>query len=484
MTIHESTPAQVNGAVTAASRIAHTWAQTSGERRAALLRGLADALGAQRDALVRIAHEETSLPLPRLSGELDRTIFQLRGFAGQVEAGRAFAVAEDAAVAGAPPQGRPHLARVQVPLGVVAMFSASNFPFAFSVLGGDTASALAAGCPVVVKAHPGHPALSHAVLAVAQDVLAKLDLPAALIGMVEGAGIEVGVELVRHPDIAAVAFTGSFKGGHALWQQANARPRPIPFYGELGSINPVVILPPALAGQAPEKAAALADSMAFSSGQACTSPGVVVLFDGPDADAFEVALRDALASKTLHPMLTAGMKRNFDAGVARVLATPGVDTVLAGANGSDGSDGSGDSAPPQPLVVRTTAANFIAQHALQEEVFGPACVLVRVASCDDVVGVLQAVGGSLTVTVWGAEQASDDVQRIVRAAQGIAGRVLFTGVPTGVAVASAQVHGGPWPSSTQPASTSVGYAAMERFLRPVAMQDAPGWVLERGGRPV
>ncbi|MRV73976.1 aldehyde dehydrogenase family protein [Duganella sp. FT92W] len=471
MTIHESTPAQINGAVTAASRTAGDWAQSGAERRAALLRGLAEALHAQRETLVRIANEETSLPLPRLNGELDRTIFQLHGFADQVVAGRPYAVTEDAAVAGAPPQGRPHLARVQVPLGPVAMFSASNFPFAFSVLGGDTASALAAGCPVVVKAHPGHPALSRAVHELAQAVLARQDLPAGLIGMVEGAGIDVGVALVQHPEIAAVAFTGSYKGGHALWQLANARPRPIPFYGELGSINPVVMLPAALAGQATDKATALADSMAFSSGQACTSPGVIVLFDDADADAFETALRDALKGKAMHPMLTAGMKRNFDAGVARVVGTPGVETVLAGA------DAGGESAPPQPLVARTTAANFIAQHALQEEVFGPACVLVRVASADDVVAVLRAVGGSLTVTVWGAQQASSDAQAIVRAAQQIAGRVLFSGVPTGVAVAASQVHGGPWPSSTQPAATSVGYAAMDRFLRPVAMQDAPAWLM-------
>lgn len=478
MHIQDSTPAQINGAVTAASQTADAWAQSPAGRRARLLHGLADALHAQRDALVRIAHEETSLPLPRLSGEVDRTVFQLHGFADQVLAGRAFSVTEDAAVAGAPPQGHPHMARVQVPLGPVAMFSASNFPFAFSVLGGDTASALAAGCPVVIKAHPGHPALSRAVHELAQAVLAQQELPAGLIGMVEGAGIDVGVALVRHPDIAAVAFTGSYKGGHALWQHANARPRPIPFYGELGSINPVIILPPALAGQAAEKAAALADSMAFSSGQVCTSPGVIVLFDGADADAFEAALRDALAAKTLHPMLTAGMKRNFDAGVARVLSTPGVEAVLAG------TEAGNEAAPPQPMVARTTAANFVAQHALQEEVFGPACVVVRVASADDVVAVLNAVGGSLTATVWGAEQASEDVLRIVRAAQGIAGRVLFSGVPTGVAVVASQVHGGPWPSSTQPAATSVGYAAMERFLRPVAMQDAPGWLLELGGRPV
>lgn len=477
MQIQEYSTDQIHATVTAAAKISDHWAQSSAQTRAALLRGLGNVLAAHRETLVRLGDEETSLGTVRLNGELDRTIFQLCGFADHVEAGHAFAFSDDAAIAGAPPVGRPHMTRVRVPLGPVAMFSASNFPLAFSVLGGDTASALAAGCPVVVKAHPGHPGLSREVFALAQSVLVQQGWPEGVLGMVEGAGVDVGVGLVRHPDIAAVAFTGSFKGGRALWAEANSRSRPIPFYGELGSINPVVALPAASGAKAEELAQALAASIEFGSGQICTSPGLVVLFEGADADRFEAALRNALQDKKTHAMLTPGMKRNFDAGVARLTGTPGVHTILAGESAGD------DHAPPRPVLARTSARNFVAQHALHEEVFGPACLLVRVDSVDEIVDVLGAVGGSLTVTLWGAESGTADVRLITRRATQIAGRVLFGGVPTGVAVTGSQNHGGPWPASTQPFTTSVGYAAMDRFLRPVALQSAPAWLEERAGQP-
>lgn len=477
MQIQEHTAAQIRATVTAAANVADDWAQSSAQTRATLLHGLGDVLVAHREALVGLGDEETSLGPVRLNGELDRTNFQLRAFADHVDAGHAFSVSDDAAIVGAPPLGRPHLTRVRIPLGPVAMFAASNFPFAFSVLGGDTASALAAGCPVVIKAHPGHPRLSRKVFELARSVLAQQGLPEGLLGMVEGAGVDVGVELVRSPDIAAVAFTGSFKGGTALWAQANSRPRPIAFYGELGSINPVVAMPSALAGQAEELAQNLATSIEFGSGQVCTSPGLVVLFESADADRFESALRDALLGKKTHPMLTPAMKRNFDAGVTRLIGTPGVQTILGGESASD------DHAPPRPVLARTSAKNFVAQHALHEEIFGPACLLVRVTSTNEIADVLNAVGGSLTVTIWGAESDSADARRITRCATQIAGRVLFSGVPTGVAVTGSQQHGGPWPASTQPFTTSVGSAAMDRFLRPVALQSAPAWLAARAGRP-
>jgi NADP-dependent aldehyde dehydrogenase len=243
----ESTLAQVDAAARAAAAAAEAYGTSSGSTRSALLRALADALEAERATLVPLADEETHLGPARLNGELDRTTFQLRGFAEQVRSGVPFSVVDDPAVAGAPPAGRPHLTRVRVAIGPVAMFAASNFPFAFSVLGGDTAAALAAGCPVVVKAHPGHPQLSRAVAALAARAVQQQRLPAGVFGFVEGASVEVGVALVRHPLIAAVAFTGSVRGGVALWKEANARARPIPFYGELGSVNPVVALPGALA---------------------------------------------------------------------------------------------------------------------------------------------------------------------------------------------------------------------------------------------
>lgn len=471
MTITDSSPEQIDRAVAEAAAAADDWAASSPATRAQLLRGLAAALERQRAPLVALANEETSLGPVRLNSELDRTAFQLRGFADQLDAGATRQIVDDPAVTGAPPVGHPRLTRVRVPVGPIGMFAASNFPFAFSVLGGDTASALAAGCPVVVKAHPGHPRLSRAVFDLASAVIAELGLPTGVMRMVEGAGIDVGVRLVRHSAIAAVAFTGSFRGGAALQAEANARPRPIPFYGELGSINPVVALPKAVAARGAELAQALANSIGMGSGQFCTSPGVLLAFDDAASEDFLQSLQVALEALSPHPMLTPGIRKAFDAGAARLAALPTVRTRLS-------ADTSGTG--PRPLLVETDAASFIADPTLREEVFGPAAVVVRVRSVDEAVDVLKAVGGSLTVTIWGAEDGSNDARRLTRAATKIAGRVLFAGVPTGVAVTAAQHHGGPWPASTQPFTTSVGYAALDRFLRPVALQDAPDWLLQQG----
>ncbi|MFO1217935.1 MAG: aldehyde dehydrogenase (NADP(+)) [Burkholderiaceae bacterium] len=469
----DSTPAQIDAAVRAAAAAAESFGASAGAVRAALLRALADALEAERATLVPLADEETHLGPVRLNGELDRTTFQLRGFADQVSAGVPFAVVDDAAVPGAPPAGRPHLTRVRVAVGPVAMFAASNFPFAFSVLGGDTAAALAAGCPVVVKAHPGHPKLSRAVAALASRVVQQCKLPAGVFGLVEGASVEVGVALVRHPQIAAVAFTGSVKGGVALWKEANARSKPIPFYGELGSVNPVVALPAALAANGAALATTLAGSITLGCGQFCTSPGIVIVREGDAAsDAFVQQLAAALEAATPHAMLHAGIRAGFDAGVQRVQSQPGVKPLVAPPNAGDA---------PKARLFATDAKTFIANHALQEEVFGPSCLVVRVRSLDDTLAVLAAVQGSLTVTLWGADADTPDNRRLVRAAEQLAGRVLFAGVPTGVAVTAAQQHGGPWPSSTQAFTTSVGYAALDRFLRPVALQDAPAWLVDAKG---
>ena len=467
-------PEQVDAAAHAAAEAFESWGASNGARRASLLRGLADALEAERAELVALADQETGLGAGRLNGELDRTAFQLRRFAELAERGAAFACIDDPAVAGAPPAGHPAMLRQRVPLGPVAMFSASNFPFAFSVLGGDTASALAAGCPVVVKAHNGHLLLSQRVHALAQRVLAAQELPAGLIGLIQGAGNEVGVRLVRHPAIAAGAFTGSTRGGAALQAEANARPRPIPFYGELGSINPVVALPAVLAARGPELATMLAGSIVLGCGQFCTNPGLIVLLDSPASDAFVQQLTEALAAQQPHGMLTTGLRSAFDHGVEHLLAA-GARPLLHEA---------GSAAAPRPFLAQVDAATFIERAALREEVFGPASLIVRAASVQQVLDVLATVGGSLTVTLWGAEHDSADNRALVRGAMAIAGRVLFAGVPTGVAVSAGQQHGGPWPSSTQPMSTSVGDAALERFLRPVCLQDAPAWLLARQGQPV
>lgn len=460
--------AVIDRAVTAAKAAAPTLAEAAPSQRARLLRGLAEALESQQAELVAIADQETGLGPARLNGEVARTAFQLRGFADEVEQGVPYRRVDDGAVAGAPPAGRPHLTRVQVPLGPVAMFSASNFPFAFSVLGGDTASALAAGCPVVVKTHSGHPQLSRAVYELARGVLAEQGWPAGVLGLVESRSRAGGSYLVQHPDIAAVAFTGSYQGGVALWKAANERARPIPFYGELGSINPLVVLPQVLERDGEALAQTLAGSITLGCGQFCTSPGVIVLFDHPASERFAAALGDALRPIATHRMLTDSMRRGFEDGVARIAGHPDVRSLFEPA-----ADGAG----PAPRLFETSATAFIADAHLREEMFGPAAVVVKVKSTAEAVAVLEAIGGTLTATLWGVEDDTADNRALVRAAECIAGRVLFGGVPTGVAVCHAQQHGGPWPSSTQPQSTSVGFAALERFLRPVALQDAPAWRL-------
>lgn len=480
-TLTASTPQDIDAAGTAAAAAFPLWQASSGTQRATLLRALAAGLEVDRETFVVLANQETALGPVRLNGELDRTAFQLRRFADMAERGAPFDYLDDPAVAGAPPAGHPAMQRWSVPVGPVAVYAASNFPFAFSVLGGDTAAALAAGCPVVIKAHPGHPQLSQQTWRLIQQVLAAQSLPAGLVGIVQGASNEVGVQLVRHPAIAAAAFTGSTRGGAALAAEAAARPHPIPFYGELGSINPVIVLPDELQAKGAELATTLAGSITLGCGQFCTNPGVIVLLDAMQADAkalndaFVQQLAQALDGQNPHAMLTQGMRKNFDAGVAH-WGEAGATFVV----NEDAAAGR----PPRPVLAQVSAQDFIAKAVLREEVFGPSSLVVRAASVAQVLQVLQAVGGSLTVTVWGAQVDSADVQSLVRGAMAMAGRVLFAGVPTGVAVTAAQQHGGPWPSSTRPETTSVGDAALGRFLRPVCLQEPPAWLVARQGRPL
>ena len=472
----QSTVADVDAAVKAAHEAFQSFSSSGAQTRAALLRGLAQVLEDNRERLVLLADSETHLGPARLNGELDRTAFQLRGFATRVEQGAAFAFEDDPAVAGSPPVGHPHLVRVRIPVGPVAMFSASNFPFAFSVLGGDTASALAAGCSVIVKAHGGHQGLSHTVAGLARDVIATQGLPVGLLGLVDGPGSQIGVALVEHPLIQAAAFTGSVRGGLALESAARGRKQPIPFYGELGSVNPVVALPAALAVKGAELAQALAGSITMGTGQFCTSPGIVLVPAGESGDAFVAQLSEALRGAKTHEMLTPQMRKGFDQGCAQWAGEPKLKALLA-------EPAAADDVSPRPYLAQIDAQGFLSSHKLHEEVFGPAAIVVRVSGIEQVIDVLDAVGGSLTVTVWGADAPTDDNVSLVRAASRIAGRVLFAGFPTGVAVTAGQHHAGPFPASTVPFTTSVGYAALDRFLRPVALQDAPQWLLDRKGVP-
>jgi acyl-CoA reductase-like NAD-dependent aldehyde dehydrogenase len=466
---------KIKSLATQAATCAAAFAASNATIRANLLQGLALALEDARTHLVELANEETHLGQARLNGELDRTIFQLRCFADIVLEGVPYRTIADEAVTGVSPAGHPPMVLTRVPLGPVAMFSASNFPFAFSVLGGDTSSALAAGCPVVVKGHPAHPQLSAAVAELARQVLVTQGLPEGLIGHVEEDSHEAGIALVTHPAIQAVSFTGSLGGGKTLAAAVQSRAQPIPFYGELGSVNPIVVMPQALDKRVDDYAKVLATSMTQGAGQFCTSPGLVVMLDSEPARQLCDALGRQVDQITLHPMLSDRIQQGFEAGVAALAGSSDVQvkTVRGVREGADTG-----------FVGVTTASAFLGNEHLRHEVFGSSCLCIMASSVEEMAQVLQAIGGSLTVTLWGVDSESDENRMMVRAAQNLAGRVLFKGVPTGVAVTRAQHHGGPWPSSTQPLFTSVGYAAIDRFLRPVTFQDAPDWVLDRKGVPL
>lgn len=436
----------LDGATAAAPVMAHS---TLGER-AAWLRAVADALDARTADLVAVADRETHLGEARLTGEVARTTGQLRLFENVVLEGSYLEAVIDHAVPTATPP-LPDLRRMLRPLGPVAVFSASNFPFAFSVAGGDTASALAVGCPVVVKAHPGHPELSRLTAEIVTAALASAGAPEGAFALVEG--YDDGIALVQHPAITAVAFTGSVAGGRALHDLASARPAPIPFYGELGSVNPVVVTAGADAARGAALAAGLAGSFTLGTGQFCTKPGVVFV---PDGSAFERELA-AVALPAAGEMLTSSIATGFASGVERLLAVPGVELVAGSVGG--------------PLVV-AAPLDALEENAdqLLAEVFGPVTVLVRYPDSEQLLGVLDSLEGSLTATLHA--EASEETSGLVARLETVAGRLLFAGWPTGVAVTWSQHHGGPWPSTTSQ-FTSVGATAVRRFLRPIAYQDAP-----------
>jgi len=451
-----TTTAELEAFASAAAAAAPAWRASDAATRAGWLRALADALDTHRDELVEIADRETRLGATRLTGEVGRTTGQLRLFADVVEEGSYLELIVDDASDTA-----PELRRMLTGVGPVAVFSASNFPFAFSVCGGDTASALAAGNPVIVKAHSGHPELSRRTAEIAVKALTAAGAPEGSLALVEGR--EAGNALVQHPVVQAAGFTGSLSGGRALFDLASGRPDPIPFYGELGSINPVVITPAAVAARGQALTAGLAGSFTLGVGQFCTKPGVVFV---PRGAGFEASLAAAVADATGGPLLTDRITDAFPAGIDTLVAEPAVELIGRGAPTENGA---------QPVVLATDAAAVAADpEVLLAEVFGPVTLLVRYDGQDELHAALRAVPGSLTATLHAED--SDDVSDTLALLEQRAGRVLFAGWPTGVAVTWSQHHGGPWPATTS-LHTSVGATALRRFLRPVVYQDAPARLL-------
>lgn len=425
--------------------------------RARVLRALADALEADRATIVGLADRESGLGDTRLNGELTRTCYQMRLFATAIEdGGYVEAIIDHAGDTEMGP--RPDLRRMLVPIGPIAVFGASNFPLAFSVPGGDTAAALAAGCPVVVKAHPSHPATAQRCFEVMRDAASAAGAPAGTIALVHGQ--DAGTAIVQHPAIRAVGFTGSVHGGRALADLAAARPDPIPFYGELSSINPVIVTPAAAAERAEGIGRGLAGSATLGAGQFCTKPGLVFVPEG--AERFVDAVGAAFVELGGLVALNEGIARNYAAGTERLAGHPGLATV-ATARETDG-----DGFLVRPMVFRTDTAQL--DELVTQECFGPVTVLVSYSDEKDLLAALESLPGSLSAAVHLTDD--DDVTAVLDVLRSKAGRLLFNGFPTGVAVAWAQHHGGPWPA-TNTVHTSVGVTAMRRFLRPMAWQDAP-----------
>jgi alpha-ketoglutaric semialdehyde dehydrogenase len=443
-----------------------SYRHTVPEVRAAFLESIADEIENVAAELSDRVQAETGLPAGRVAGETARTTGQLRLFAAVVRDGSWSQARIDPGSPDRTPLPRPDVRQRSVPVGPAAVFGASNFPLAFSVAGGDTASALAAGAPVVVKGHPAHPGTSEIVGRAIRAAVQKHDLPEGTFSLVQGTTNELGGALVSDPRIRAVGFTGSRRGGLALVDLAARRPVPIPVYAEMSAVNPVFVLPEALAGRGPAIAAAFITSVTGSAGQLCTKPGLLFLLDGQHADAFVTAAADAIAVVATAPMLNPGIASAYADGVAAVRAT-GVDEAANGA-----PDDSIACAGTANLFV-TTGDVFLSETRLHEEVFGPAAVVVKVRDEDQLAEIVDRLEGQLTASVHTDDADHDLAARLLDQLELIAGRVVFNGWPTGVEVGHAMVHGGPFPATSAPATTSVGARAIERFLRPVAYQDVP-----------
>ncbi|NKZ03666.1 aldehyde dehydrogenase (NADP(+)) [Actinomadura latina] len=447
---------------------------TSAERRAAFLEAIAGKLDARRDELVERAVSETGLPEARLTGEVGRTTGQLRLFAadlraegatGSLTTGAAEGRASDAGrpILSVDPanEGGPEVRQGRVPLGPVAVFGASNFPFAFSVAGGDTASALAAGCPVVVKAHDAHPGTCELVGQAVSEAVREEGLPEGVFSMLYGDGPTLGIALVTDPRVRAVGFTGSRRAGLAIARAAADRPRPIPVYAEMSSVNPVFLLPDALAERAGELAEGFAGSVTLGAGQFCTNPGLVFAVRGEHLAAFLDAAAKAIEADPGAPMLTPGIAEAYAGGVARLENHPDVEIVARGRE-------SGAAAGCRAALAVVDAAHFGPD--LQEEIFGACSLVVRCDDLDEVIETARGLEGQLTATIHGR---GDDAARLLPVLESLAGRIVWDGWPTGVRVGHAMVHGGPFPATSDPRTTSVGSLAIERFRRPIAYQGVP-----------
>ena len=452
---------QTSTAIKAADSVKSKLSSTNPTQRAALLNAIADAIEEQKEKLAETANQETALPMARLTGEVMRTVIQIRAFANLVKTGGHLLPVIDLADPNFLPVARPDLRKSQQPLGVVAVFAASNFPLAFSVAGGDTASALAAGCPVIVKAHPSHPNTSQLVYEAVVKGLTSQGFPKELFAIVQGVNPEITHWLAKAPEITAIGFTGSGLVGKLLIKLSQERDVPIPVYAEMGSLNPVFFTPGALAEKADELAKAAMDSALLGSGQFCTKPGIIVVPDDAAGDKFISQIESYVAEQKVGPLLNKGIATRFTDAISSLTKSKGL-KVISGTNNPDGFG-------VTPTIFVVNWSDVKNHHDLLEEHFGPTSVIIR-APFDQFLTVAGAMEGQLTAALHAA--AGENVKDLVAKLSQLAGRVIWNGFPTAVSVTAAQNHGGQWPASSTH-TTSVGLDALYRFVRPVVYQNFP-----------
>ncbi len=463
---HEATTGEVDEAVQKAEKAFQVYRKKSGVEKAGFLDKIGEEIMNLGDALIQRCMQETGLPEARLQGERGRTVNQLKLFAQLLREGSWVDARIDTAQPDRQPLPKPDVRQMHIALGPVGIFGASNFPLAFSVAGGDTASALAAGCSIVVKAHPAHPGTSEMIGRAIVMAAEAEGMPEGVFSLVHGASHEVGMAIVQHPLIKAVGFTGSFRGGKALYDAAVKREEPIPVYAEMGSINPVFVLPGALKERGEKIAQGLAGSVTLGVGQFCTNPGVVMALQSDEAESLISETGKHLSEAAAGTMLTAGIKKAYTSGVEKF---KGVSEVAVVANGK-GEEGESKG---QAHILRTTATNFLQHPELSEEVFGPSTLAVSANSKEELLKVAQNLDGHLTATIHGTEEDLEEFSELVAVLERKVGRLLFNGFPTGVEVCHSMVHGGPYPATTDSRTTSVGTAAIVRFARPLCYQDFP-----------
>lgn len=459
-TFIQATPEEVDAAAQAAAAAYPTYRNLSAVRRAEFLEAIADEIDALGDDFVTLVTRETALPAARIQGERGRTSGQMRLFAKVLRRGDFYGARIDRALPDRQPLPRPDLRQYQIGVGPVAVFGASNFPLAFSTAGGDTASALAAGCPVVFKAHSGHMATAECVADAIIRAAEKTGMPKGVFNMIFGGG--VGEILVKHPAIQAVGFTGSLKGGRALCDMAAARPQPIPVFAEMSSVNPVIVLPGALKARGATVAKELAGSVVLGCGQFCTNPGLVIGIRSAEFSDFVAGLADAIGAQPAQTMLNAGTLRSYTSGVAQLKGHAKVSHLA-------GNEQTGNQAQPQ-LFKADVSMLLEGDHLLQEEVFGPTTIVVEVADSAELTRALQSMHGQLTATLIAEREDLSAFRDLLPLLEVKAGRVLLNGYPTGVEVCDSMVHGGPYPATSDARGTSVGTLAIHRFLRPVCYQ--------------